>query len=326
MLNGVLSAFGMGSAINLSVVSWQGLADANVTLGDLVVAAGSADADSFLKTSTTYGQQLSILASALNTKGNTAATASVNTYRSALAGSVSGFAMKAGDFLKVTTTDADAFAAASVNALSLLQGELFLARQGSAVSSNLTTGIPAGIADVSFTAQVVSTPSIAFGPVGTSATNGQISVSIRANLLGLVPVQLGVTGAAGTLTLASVACASIGPSSTATATVQTSLTGLSLTVLGAPVGLGLTAVPPTTKSFSPPFTWANSQHVGATSLGLSTAVGGAVSGLVALAVNPLLVPLENAVVSPILKSLGVSIAGADVAVLGPVCLPPTLAR
>jgi hypothetical protein len=45
-----------------------------------------------------------------------------------------------------------------------------------------------------------------------------------------------------------------------------------------------------------------------------------------LVAGPLVAPLENAVVSPILRSLGVSLAGADVAVLDPECLPTVLAR
>jgi uncharacterized membrane protein len=325
MLNRVFTLFGNSSGINLDLVSWQGLADANVTLGDLVAAAGSDDADSFLETSVSYGSQLTILANALSAKGNTLAAGYVNAYRTALGASVSGILVKAGDFLKVSAPDADAFADASINALSLLQGELLLARSGSAVSGTVKSGI-SGIADVTLTAQVVSPPTIAFGPVGTSASTGQISVSLRTNLLALVPIQLGITAATGTATLSSIACSGIGPSSSATASVQTSLSGLTLSVLGLPVSLGLTAVPPTTKTFSPAFTWAHSQHVGATSLGLSGAIGGALSPLVLGLVNGLLGPLENAVLSPILRSLGISVAGADVAVLGPVCLPPTLAR
>ena len=107
------------------------------------------------------------------------------------------------------------------------------------------------------------------------------------------------------------------------------LTGLSLTVANLPVALGVTAVPPTTLSFSSPFTWAHAQHVGATSVGLTTAIGGAVAGLgtlVNLVAGPLVSSLDALVLSPILRSLGVSLAGADVAVLDPVCLPTVLAR
>ena len=84
MLNRVFGLFGGNSGMNLSLVSWQGLASANVTLGDLVVAAGSADTHAFLETSTTYGTQLQILASALTAKGNTTAAGYVNAYRGAL--------------------------------------------------------------------------------------------------------------------------------------------------------------------------------------------------------------------------------------------------
>ena len=87
-------------------------------------------------------------------------------------------------------------------------------------------------------------------------------------------MQLGATAATGTATLASVPCSSIGPASSATATVRTTLTGTSLTVAGLPVALGLTGVNPTTLTFTSPFTWAHSQHVGATTLGLSAAIGG----------------------------------------------------
>jgi uncharacterized membrane protein len=328
MLNRVFGLFGGNSGMNLSLVSWQGIAGANVTLADLVVAAGSADADSFLAASTTYGTQLQILASALTARGNSTAAGYVDAYRTTLGASVGGLVVKPGDFLSISTVDADSFAAASINAFSLLQGELFLARKGSALSGTFASGV-SGIATVTLSAQVVQPPVIAFGPVGTSATNGQISFSIGTNLLGAVSVQLGATAATGTLTLSSVACTTIGPSSSATASARTSLSGVTLTVANLPIALDVTAVSPTTRTFTAPFTWANSQHVGATSLALTAAVGGAVAGLgpiVNLIAGPLVAPLEASVVSPILRALGVSLAGADIAVLDPVCLPPVLSK
>jgi uncharacterized membrane protein len=328
MLNRVFGLFGANSAMNLSLVSWQGLAGASVTLGDLVVAAGSADTRSFLETSATYGSQLQVIARALTAKGNTTVAGYVDAFRNSLSASVTGINVRPGDFLAVSTVDPDAFASASLNVFSLLQGELFLARQGSALSGTFGSDV-LGIANVSLSVQVVRPPTIAFGPVGTSATNGQIDFSIGTSLLGGVAVQLGADAATGTATLTSVACSAIGPSSSASARVQTTLAGVSLTVAGIPVNLGLTGVSPTTLTFASPFTWAHSQHVGATSLGLTTAIGGAVAGLgglVNLLAGPLVAPLDTLVLSPILRALGVSLAGADVAVLDPVCLPTVLAR
>jgi uncharacterized membrane protein len=328
MLNRVFGLFGANSSLNLSLVSWQGLAGANVTLGDLVVAAGSADTRSFLETSTTYGTQLQILARALSTGGNTTVAGYVDAFRTSLGASVAGINVRPGDFLSVSTVDPDAFASASLNVFSLLQGELFLARQGSALSGTCSSGV-VGFATVTLNARVVQPPTIAFGPVGTSATNGQIKFSIGTSLLGGVAVQLGADAATGTATLTSVACTSIGPSSSASASVQTNLAGVSLTVAGLPVSLGVTGVSPTTRTFGSPFTWAHSQHVGATSVGLTTAIGGAVAGLgslVNLVAGPLVSSLDTLVLSPILRSLGVSLAGADVAVLDPVCLPTVLAK
>jgi uncharacterized membrane protein len=329
MLNRVFGLFGGNSGMNLSLVSWQGLAGANVTLGDLVVAAGSADAHSFLETSTTYGTQLQILASALTAEGNTTVAGYVDAFRASLGASVTGINVRPGDFLSVSTVDPESFASAALNVYSVLQGELFLARQGSALSTTFSTGLPLGIGAVTLNAQVVEPPVIAFGPVGTSATTGQIKFSIATSLLGGVGIQLGADAASGTATLTSVACTSIGPSSSASTNVQTTLTGVSLTVATIPVSLGVTGVSPTTLTFASPFTWAHSQHVGATSVGLTTAIGGAVAGLgglVNLVAGPLVSSLDTLVLSPILRSLGVSLAGADVAVLDPVCLPTVLAR
>jgi uncharacterized membrane protein len=330
MLNRVFGLFGANSGMNLSLVSWQGLASGTVTLGDLAVAAGSADADAFLSTSTTYGQQLEIVARALTDNGDTVTASAVDAYRNALSATVTGLTVRAGDFLSVSTGDADSLADASLDVLSLARGELFVARRGTSLAGTFSSGV-AGIGNVTLTAQVISPPKIAFGPVGTSATTGQMSFNVSTSLSTLLPVsvQLGASAANGTATLSSVVCNTIGPSSAATASASTSLTGLTLTLAGFPVSLGLTAVAPTTLSFTSPFTWAHSQHVGATSLGLATALGGALGPLgpiVGGVVNPLLTPLENAVVSPILHSLGVSVAGADVALLDPVCLPPVLSK
>jgi hypothetical protein len=69
--------------------------------------------------------------------------------------------------------------------------------------------------------------------------------------------------------------------------------------------------------------------VGATSLNLAAALSGPVAALgpiVNLVAGPLVSSVEPVVVSPILRSLGVSLAGADVAVLDPECLPPVLSK
>jgi uncharacterized membrane protein len=327
MLNRVFGVFGGNSGMALDLVSWRGLATGDVTLGDLAVAAGSSDTDAFLTATTTYGEQLQIVARALTAEGDTATATAVDAYRDALSATVTGLTVRAGDFLSVSTGDADSVAGASLDVLSLLRGELFLARQGIAVSGTFGSNV-LGIGNVTLNAQVVHPPTIAFGPVGTSATNGQISFNVSTSLLG-VPVQLGASAATGSATLTSVACTAIGPSASATASARTTLTGLTLSLANLPISLGLTAAPPTTLSFASPFTWINSQHVGATTLGLATTLGGALGPLgpiLGTAVNGLLAPLENAVVSPILRGLGVSVAGADVAVLDPVCLPPVLSR
>jgi uncharacterized membrane protein len=319
MLNQVFGLFGGNSGMDLSLVSWQGLASGDVTLGELAVAAGSDDVDDFLATSMTYGEQLQVVARALTAEGDTATATAVDAYRNSLSATVTGLTVRAGALLSVSAADADSVADAAVDVLSLARGELFVAREGTSLTGTFASGV-AGIATVTLTAQVISAPTIAFGPVGTSATTGQVSFSLKTTLAALIPlsVEVGATAATGTATSSSIACDTIGPSSGATASVQTALAGLTVKLAGLPISLGLSGVPPTPLSFTSPFTWAHSQHVGATSLGLAGALGGLV--------NPLLTPLENAVVSPVLRSLGVSVAGADVALLDPVCLPPVLSR
>jgi hypothetical protein len=328
MLNQVFGLLGGNSSLSLSLVSWQGLAGATVTLGDLAASAGSGGVQGFLTGTAALGNQLSVMANALTAEGNATAAGQVQQLTAGLSVPVATTPVSVGSLVVVTGADPETFGGAQLNVLELARGALMLGRTGSALSGSISSGV-FGIGNVSLSVRVVHPPTIAFGPIGTSASTGQVEVTIGTTLAGLVPIQLSIGAATGTATLAGVTCPANGAPTGASVTASTQLAGLSLTVAGTPVSLGVTAVPPTTLAFTSPFTWAHRQRVGGTSLGLAAAIGGALGPLgpfVAAIVNPLLAPLENLVVTPILNALGVSVAGADVAALAPTCGTSVLKR
>ncbi len=309
--------------VSLDAVAWSGLANADVSLGALRAAAGSGSVDQFLSASAGLGSQLQIVANALTASGNATAAASVSLLRSQLNASAATVSVRMGDLLVVDGASPEAFSSARVNALDLVRGAVLLARDGGQLNGTVSSGV-SGIVDPTLSVHIVEPPRIVFGPVGVTASTGQVSVGLD---LGLrvafltVPVTLGIDAATGTATLKEVGCdAALVPVSGA-ATASTNVAGVTLRVLNLPVAFAVTGVSPTDLSFASPFTWAHRQRVGATSFGLATAVGNGLSPLGGLGglFNSLLAPLEQAVVSPILQALGVTLAGADVAVLGPTC-------
>ena len=165
LLNGTLSGLA-GSAINVSLLGWQGLVDTDISLLgylkqlaiDLNVSAGNyselldvdTDVTQLLQTSISVAQKNGATAEVLTALGSIKAAA-INTVP-----------VKLGDLLKLQTGTADAGLDANVQLLSLVEAFLQLASSQSAAAVELPVSV-LGLAGVTTRIKIVSPPEFAIG-------------------------------------------------------------------------------------------------------------------------------------------------------------------
>ncbi|KAA5845202.1 hypothetical protein F2A38_02815 [Pseudomonas chlororaphis] len=165
LLNGALSGLA-GSAINVSLLGWQGLVDTDISLLgylkqlaiDLNVGAGNyselldvdTDVTQLLQTSISVAQKNGATAEVLTALGSIKAAA-INTVP-----------VKLGDLLKLQTGTADSGLDANVQLLSLVEAFLQLASSQSAAAVELPVSV-LGLAGVTTRVKIVSPPEFAIG-------------------------------------------------------------------------------------------------------------------------------------------------------------------
>ena len=366
VLNDVLGP--LGSSLNLTAVGYEGLASSNLTLAQLINASGGLLSPSNVMTAQlTAAQWVSVYESAFsNVYGPSSAP------YLALAGQVFSGALSTQiplcNMVNVNTSSGligcgtipQQGLNASVNVLQMLTTEAELAdgKSGIDVTSALQLGIPGvlTIGNVTLSFSAIKPAVVAYGPVGTTATTSQVSVTLSMNLsvpglLGLPPTQLGalsipLSAATGTTTLGSVSCnddslfsMTMNPTSTGAASTGTTGNGITLTLLGIQTNVGSLALggvsnkapsfngPADPPSVVPPTSSTASAGTNPVTVALSTAPSitwtdssGILSGLDA-PVGTLLSTgsvLSDAL-QPLLSGLGVSVAGAQVAGLSANC-------
>jgi uncharacterized membrane protein len=195
-LNRLLSGL-LGTSVNLDLVSYQGIAAADLSLLDLIKAQGTVGSvDELLALQLGIGEFFELMASALSNKGD-AATA---VYLSGLAaGAIDTISLVLGDLLRVTTDDPEAAAEAKVNVLDLvlLGAEVANGKNAIAIPS-AGISIP-GVAEIGLSLWMIEPPQIAIGPPGqddngnwkTQVQTAQIRLGVDASLL---PGPIGIPG------------------------------------------------------------------------------------------------------------------------------------
>ncbi|RFU47975.1 TadG family pilus assembly protein [Paraburkholderia sp. DHOC27] len=227
LLNGLLNGL-LGGNLNLSVASYQGLASAQIKLGDLATALGVGSMSQLLNTQVTLAQLVRAMATAVSQ--STTASATVITDLGTIAASIPGgqqiaLGNSAGTngLLAVALGDPQAAATATVNVLDALMVAAEIGNGQSAI--NLGTALNLGaLANVTAQARLLEPPVIAVGEAGfnadgtprTSAHSAAVRLYLNVqllnvNLLGIVqmsalnlPVSIDV--ASGTAGLQSTQC------------------------------------------------------------------------------------------------------------------------
>ncbi len=193
-LNPLLSGL-LGTDVALDLVSYQGIADANLTLLDLIQAEASVGTvEELLALQMSVGDFIELMASALTNKGDTAAAANL----SGLAvGVPDTLTLTLGDLLKVTTDDPEAAAEAEVNVLDLLMLGAEVANGQNAIAIPSAGIAISNVASIGLSLRLIEPPQIAIGPAGrdedgnwrTQVQTAQVRLRVD---LGLVPVHLGI--------------------------------------------------------------------------------------------------------------------------------------
>jgi uncharacterized membrane protein len=350
-----LGKFGGAS---LALVGYNGLAAGTVTLGALATKLGlsALTPDQVLATQVTVGQIVNASAALLGATspayatltalGATLAGSARNTANAVQLGSVLGLQSGAGVGL-----------GAMVNLMGALSGSVQLANEKAGLSANIPLSIP-GVAAASFGVTAFVPPTIAYGPVGTTATNTAVTVNLSVDLnisLSLLsiaavhlPITLALGGAIGTLK--AIDCTGAAPvdirMGTAFPSLSLNVSGGYATLLGLPIATGLMGtitvasnpVADTVLNFPTNFSnnLAANVPVSVNSNLSSTVVAnltgsGLTGGLLAGLLNTLstvVLPIVNGVLSSLTSALGITVGNADY--LGirppdPTCAIPRLA-
>lgn len=359
-----------------ALVSYQGLANAGVTLGQLQTKLAVGSMTALLNSSIKANELYLAMAKALGCSQANGCTNAAAVTLLGLSGSVnSSTTFKLSELVTVATGSEAAAASTSINVLDLVTGSAQLINGTHAVSAPLTTvAIPGGGTNKSQCGPatqsagcltitpltVIEGPQIYIGPVGGFKTTSQVTVGVEqdvnllnmpllstlnlATIAGKLTMGLTAGNAKGTLTKAgctptlgeTVTVDTTGTTTTlgGTLTVKALLLNSTTNVAGSSTVAGVTGVP---LSFIypgeyPPQTM-TPKHVGGTSLNVQgTAVTSSLATVDTAALSTALTgaggtatTLDTAVISPVLRALGIEVASADVWAMGaPNCVPIVL--
>lgn len=210
VLDAVLGGL-LGGSVNLSAASYEGLADAEVTLEALATASGPGGAgvsagtvEGFLQARLTAGEFLQVMATAL-TSGH-AAFADINGLVS-IASNVNDFAV--GDLISVTTDHPESAGVIAFNVLDLVSGVAQISNEGETINQSMTLNLPLGLSTVTIALHVIEGPQYAFGPPGvdsggdwkTQVRTSHLQLEIGVVLTGGQPILGGLVDVSGTLYL-----------------------------------------------------------------------------------------------------------------------------
>lgn len=351
LLNSFLGGILKGSALSLSLVSWQGLATGKVTLTALktqLAAMGFSvgTVSQLLATNLTLDQFLRATANALTAQGDVANATVLNNLRASITNTTQ---FNLGQFMTVAQGADNTALASSLNVFQLLTAAAEVANGSSFISvPNAGIAVP-GVLSTKLNLQVIQPPKFYYGPVGGSVSTAQITLTVTPSLnlnlnLGVAtavvtgdfPVKM--TGAGATGTLKAATCGS--PSQIVVTVDPTAFSGSATaslnarvsTLLGpiADVAIPTTEVVPSTDGgstdltfsfpteFPPPDGTLTSKHAGSQPIGLNslTQVTAGAPVVTLLGLLPLPLPVGS-VVSAVLAALPPVLADVDNLVLTP---------
>jgi uncharacterized membrane protein len=326
VLNALLSD--LGTSANVTAVGFDGLANTDVTINQLITASGGLLTTSNVMTaSLTATQWLSIWTDAVaNQVAQLNCGSSPTPYPCNASTALSSLAFNASSsaqLCKMVVIDGSSCStlsspslSASLNVLQALTTEAELANGSSAVNIGTLGGIP-GLLSSSLSFSAIQPPQYAYGPMGTTATTQQVTADLQLNIVGGT-INIPMAAASATATLSHVTCQN---NALKKVTISVAGTGFTDDVSfgGSQIGTltegnysaspSFTTVPPTATSIqngsNPVTTTASPSYSGTQSV---------------------LVEAAMAVLAPMLQATGISVGGVQTADLSVNCGSVTLVQ
>lgn len=330
---------------SLSLVSYDGLATGTVSLRVLrekLLAMGLnvGTPEQLMNADLTLVQLITATGQALGQTGQPTAQAEIDDLLAASITTTN--TVKLGDFITLAQPASDAALDAGVNVYQLVSASAQVANGGSFVDVPLT-GINLGsLTGVTLMAKVIEPAQVAIGPIGTTAQNSQVTLRVTVDvplgfLLPTATVTLDYTSANAAGVLSAVACGVASPGVTVDAsTSAVAISGTATVPTGTmTIWSTLGATGPTPIAFDHPSEFAPYyEHIGVGTVGLNTSSvnvsgGAAVAPLVPVLQGLLpgvLATLNTSIspaIQPVLASLGLNIAAADLTAMAIVPAPTT---
>jgi uncharacterized membrane protein len=190
LLNQVFSGL-LGGPVGLDVLSYENLLGADLTVGDLVVAAGVGTVDELLALEFPANQYMNLVATALADRGNTAAAAALNDIAAVTDGSRN---VPIAEVLDVAPGSGEPAREAVLNAFDMLDvGAQVAVGDNAIVIDPLAATVP-GVSKTTLRMRIIQSPRIAVGPPGrdgdgnwnTQVRTGQVRLAIEVDLLGVL--------------------------------------------------------------------------------------------------------------------------------------------
>ena len=329
----------LGSSLNLSVLSYQSLASADLNLSNLLRAQGEVDnIDDLLNTELALSDLLNLVADGVSDAG-TAGALATSALQQLSSGITNTTTLKLADILAVSAPNEDATAELSLNAFSLIPAAAFFVNEGSPpVRLDNIPGLPGLEADIT----ISQAPLLAVGPSEGSncavAHTALLNLGVSASVAGVLSVTLNAVVGQGVAELTEFqddgdASHVVIAATPGIVSVDGSAT---VTVLGIPIGIGIDLPVETTVAQDLEFDVSHPTAdnlpqtmtaAGSTGDSLENALqqediliipvlGALVEPLVETAINTLLAPLLGEIgrrlLDPLLEMLGIRLGGMDV--------------
>jgi uncharacterized membrane protein len=145
--------------INLDALSYKGIANGSLLLGDLAAAAGFGSVNELLSATITARALLNAEVTALRASSNATDVAAGNKIATFAANASNTLTMKLGDLISVATGSTSSAANYKLNALDLLESSAELISGKNFFSTTITTGVP-GVVTAPIRVAIIETPQI----------------------------------------------------------------------------------------------------------------------------------------------------------------------
>jgi len=344
-LMGTTAIGGTGSPASVPLLGYQGLANTNMTINQLIAASGGLLTTSNVMTASesasTWQSWWNVLVANEVAQLNCSATPTPMPCLASTAlsgpnalpfGSGSSTQVQLCQLVSINGSTCSSgnlpnyALKTSLNALQTLTTEAELANGTNPLDLKTTLGLP-NVTDATVTVSMSQIPQVAFGPVGTTASTGQLTIDLQLNYLGVGIINIPLSAAQGTATLSTLYCpynamsqTDIQPATTTvSATVTTPVGNGTLTLSG--YNSGTTSPFPYQPAWVPPTATTaaadeNPQSVPTTP---TPPTWTGVTVPVASPIYTFLTSTLSSVLGPILQATGAAVGGTQVADLSSTC-------